>query len=70
MKAINFLMQLHLPMSTERPCTEASRSEVKRWVRRGAVLFNGEAVAVDEPIDFRIISLVYFPNGKRKTTMF
>ena len=59
----------HLPMSVERPCTKASNAELKRWIRNGSVLFNGETVDVNEEIDFPIFSLVFFPKGKRKTTM-
>lgn len=47
----------------------ASNSELKRWCHNQAVIFNGESVTWDEEIDFPIISLVLFPNGKNKTTL-
>jgi len=68
--AFEFLKQIHLPMSTERPCTPVSNAELKRWIRNGSVLFNGEKVEVNEEINFPIISLVFFPKGKRKATYF
>lgn len=45
----------------------ASSSEIKRWLMNGAVLFNGEKVAWDEPIDFPVFSLVLFPKGNKVT---
>lgn len=61
----------HLPMSIERPCTEATRSEVKRWLRtKGTININGELGPHDsnELRDYSIFTLVFFPKGKRKTT--
>ncbi len=61
----------HLPMSVERLCTEATRSEVKRWLRtKGTININGELGPHDpsEIRDYPIFTLVFFPKGKRKTT--
>jgi len=69
MTALEFLKQIkHLPLSTEKPCTPVSNSELKRWIKNGSVLFNGETVDVNEEIDFPVNSIIFFPNGKRKTT--
>jgi len=59
----------HLPMSTERPCTIPSRSEVKRWLKNGSVIINGEKIHDPNEIkDYDIFTLVFFPKGKRRTT--
>jgi hypothetical protein len=37
---------------------------------QGAVLINGKTVTPDDPMDFPVFSLVFFPNSKkRKTTI-
>jgi tyrosyl-tRNA synthetase len=71
MRAMEFLNNLRpaIPMSAEKPCTAMSNGELRRHIQSGAVLFNGEKVAVDEEIDFPVNSLVFFPKGKRKTTL-
>lgn len=71
MKAIDYIMGLGcvLPMSTERPCTIASRSEVKRWLRKRAVLLDGIAVDVNDKVEFPVGMIVFFPKAKTKTTM-
>ncbi len=60
----------HLPMSIERPCTIPSNSEVKRWLKNGAVIINGKKPKPNDEIEFPITELVYFSKGKRKTTVF
>ena len=71
-KAIDYVMGLKqwcaLPWSTERPA-EASRSEVKRWLRKGAVIINGKGLDVNDEVEVPVTCIVFFPNGKRKTTM-
>ena len=70
MTTLEFLKQIkHLPTSVERPCTRPSNAELKRWIRNGSVIFNSEKCQVEEEIDFPIFSLIFFPKGKRKTTM-
>ncbi len=59
----------HLPMSVERPCTEATNSEIKRWLKSGSVIINGKRPNINDEIEFPITELVFFPKGKRKTTM-
>lgn len=62
----------HLPMSVEKPCTEATRSEVKRWLRqKGTVNICGELGPHDpnEICDYDIFTLVFFPKGNRRTTL-
>lgn len=59
-----------LPMSIEKPCTPMSNGELRRHMQQGGVLVNGEKVTPDEPMDFPVFSLVFFPNSpKRRTTL-
>ncbi len=47
-----------------------SNSELKRWCKDRVVVFNGERLTdPDEEVLFPITSLVFFPKGKRKTTV-
>jgi hypothetical protein len=72
MNALQYLNSLRpaLPMSVERPCTHMSTGELKRHIQQGAVLFNGERVTLDEPMDFPVFSLVLFPKSQaRRTTL-
>lgn len=65
-RAVDFLHDSYKLFSRER-LAFASKSELRRWCDAKNVVFNGEAVTWDEPIDFPIISVVIFPNGKRIT---
>jgi hypothetical protein len=72
MNALTYLNNLRpaIPYSTEKPCTIASNGELRRWMAGSAVLINGEPVTWDEPIDFPVHSLVFFPkSAQRKTTL-
>lgn len=70
MTAYEYLKRFdHLPMSIERPCTTPSNSEIKRWLKNGAVAINGKKPKPNDEIEFPITELVYFSKGKRKTTI-
>jgi hypothetical protein len=71
MTALEYLLNLRdaLPMSSERPCTYASNSEIRRWIKQGVIMFNTERITFDEKIDFPVFSLVIFPSSKRRTTL-
>lgn len=57
-------------MSVEQPCSIPTRSEVKRWIKNKSVIINGEKNHdVNEEVDFEIFTLIFFPKGKRRTTM-
>ena len=58
-----------VPMSIEKPCTHPSNSELRRWVDQKAVVINGKHVKSDDEVEFPVNSMVFFPNGKRKTTV-
>lgn len=58
-----------LPMSIERQCTIATNSEVRRWLDGGMVEINGERPKAMDKVNFPIISLIFFPKSKRRTTL-
>ena len=72
MNALQWLNSLRpaLPMSIETPCKLMSNGELKRHMQQGGVLVNGEKLAPDEPINFPVFSLVFFPkSAARRTTL-
>lgn len=54
--------------SIERPLTKVSSGEMKRWFKNKAVIINGSPVDAFDEIEY-LDSLVLFPSGKRKTTL-
>jgi len=59
-----------LPFSSEQPCQRASNSEIRRWLKNGTVLFNGEKAEFNEIVDYPLFSVVFFPKSeKRRTTL-
>ena len=44
----------------------ASNSELRRWIQQGAILFNGERMEPNEPIDFPLNSVILFPKSDKK----
>lgn len=71
MNALSFLASLRpaLPYSAESPCTLMSNGELRRVIQQRGVLINTEPVEVSEEIDFPVFSIVFFPKGKRRTTL-
>lgn len=70
MRVIDLLGKPMSFASMEVPGKMASRSEVRRWIRQGSVLFNGEIVTETEEIDFPVFSLVIHPkNDKHRVTL-
>jgi hypothetical protein len=78
MKALEFMDILRdkfaIPWSTEgQDCSStmgmASRSEVKRWLKMGAVEIDRVKVGMDTKLHFPILDVIFFPNGKARTTM-
>ncbi len=57
------------PVSIEGKQMKASNSEKRRWLQNKAVLINGERPGPDDWIVFPIEELVFFPKGKRRTTI-
>ena len=73
MRLIEYLIWLKIfnaiPYSTERPCRRPTRSELKRWCQKGAVVVNGERLGHQDVVPFPVASLVFFPRGRRRTTV-
>lgn len=71
MTALEYLISLRpaLPMSVEQPCRVASNGELRRWLRDGAVLVNGERWEAAEEIAPIRWSVVFFPRSQRRCTL-
>jgi hypothetical protein len=76
--ALAYLLSLRpaLPLSAEKTPGEfepgeinPSNGEVRRWLKNKAVLINGRAPDEKGFIDLPVTSLVFFPKGKRRTTL-
>lgn len=55
-------------MSQERPCTQVSNSEIRRWIKDGSFQLNHERWQQDEEIPPLIYSVVFFPKSNKKRT--
>lgn len=69
MRAIDFIHQFGIFSREAGMPKVASKSEVGRWCKAGAVRINGESLLWNEQVDFPIISLVLFPKGNRVTLL-
>ena len=72
MNALQYLNNLRpaIPLSIEKPTSQMSNGELKRHIVQGGVLINGEKVGFEEPINFPVFSLVFFPkSNNRRTTI-
>lgn len=71
MNVLQYLISLKpaIPMSVEKPCTQMSNSELRRHIQQGGVLINHEKWDANEMLDVPVFSLIFFPNGKRRTTL-
>lgn len=56
------------PRDTEGRCVLMSNGELRRQAKQGAILINGERFDADEPMDFPVFSLVFFPRSERRRT--
>ncbi len=74
-KAIEFLKSYpYLPVALKRGTGREifgrpSNSELVRWLNDGAVVINGIKPKPNDFIEYPIKELVFFPNGKRRTTL-
>ena len=63
-------LSIEHPPGKDQPAQQMSNGELKRHMQQGGVLINGEKVSPDEPIDFPVFSLVFFPKSKtRRATL-
>lgn len=56
-----------LPMRHGMKGSVPSNTEVRNWLKQGAVLINGFTPQPNDPVSFPITQLVFFPNGNRVT---
>ena len=70
MNILTYLNNLRpaIPYSSEKPCSLMSQSELRRHINSGVVLINHERVTWDEELDYPVMSLVFFPNSKKRRT--
>ncbi len=71
MQALEFVLSMRpaVPFSIEKACQEATNSEVRRWFKNKAICINGEFPDWNDNIQLPVTQLVFFPKGKRKTTV-
>jgi len=69
MTALQFVLSMRpaIPMSAETPCTQASNSEIRRWLDQSAVIINGKKPKANEQITLPVTSLIFFPKSKSTT---
>ena len=58
------------PMSKEKPHSEASNSEIRRWLEKGSVRINEKAVQPNDVLEFPIKQLIFFKGSKSQCTIF
>jgi len=70
MTALEFILDFGvIPMSVENPCTHPSNSEIRRWLDQSSVIINGMRPRAKDQIEFPIVQLIFFPKGRRRTTV-
>lgn len=70
MNTLEFIKYLGvIPMSVESPCTKPSGSEIRRWCDQGAVVINGKPHRSKDEVEFPVTNMIFFPKGKRRTTV-
>lgn len=69
MIALEYLKRFpFLPHSVEHGI-KPSNSELYRWLKSGSVIINGGKPLPNDEIELPVQELVFFPSGKRKTTI-
>lgn len=71
--ALQFVISLRpsVPMAVNgtKPI-EASNSEIRRWLEHSAIVISGNKPKPNDPVEFPITDVVFFPNSpKKKTTI-
>jgi hypothetical protein len=71
MTVLQYLMSIHNFgkggfWSMENPKTQASNSELRRWIKSNALYINGHPVTAEEEIDYPLHRVVLFPKNDRK----
>jgi hypothetical protein len=70
MNILEFVISLRpaVPMSQERPCTQASNSEIRRWIKDGSIQINRDMWTPSEDVPPVIYSVVFFPKSRKRCT--
>ena len=70
-KAIDYLKSLPRSLLPESLIHKAglSNSEVYRLLKNRSVIINGKKPQPNEYVEYPVTELVFFPSGKRKTTL-
>jgi len=72
MEALEYLKSLPrnwLPKSVERGIKPPSNGDLKRWLNMEAVVINGITPKAHDKITFPIREIIFFPQGRRRTTI-
>lgn len=72
MSAFDYLKDLPrnwMPKSVERGIKSPSNGDLKRWLNMGAVIIDNARPKPMDEISFPIKELIFFPSGKRRTTL-
>lgn len=71
MTAFQFIKSIgHVPMQINgNKAVKASNSEIRRWLMNRSILINGERPHPDEPVEFPVKQLIFFPTSPRRCTM-
>lgn len=74
MNIFQWLCELHKVccfQTIEGTCVgKASKSELKRWIDQGVVMINHTSFKWDEPLDFPVFSVIFFPKNEKKRCTF
>lgn len=64
--ALEFLISMRpaIPMSIEKPNTQTSNSELRRWLDSSSVVINGVKPKAKDKISFPVTNLIFFPKSK------
>jgi hypothetical protein len=58
------------PITKEKPASPPSNGELRRWIRDGSVVINGERWQPEEEMPPMVWSLIFFPkSAKSRTTL-
>ena len=72
MDAIEYLKALPrdwLPKSVGHGIRPPSNTELRTWLKEGAIIINGAKILPNDEITFPITELIFFPKGIRRTTI-
>lgn len=64
---VDFINRVAQPFSMERPCSRATKSEIRRLCQKGCIQINGEIKSNPiEKLSFPIREVIMFPNNNKR----